>query len=58
MDKDFERKYCSRTAEGFQRVGHDSIRSMKWMVFYDNHYENVIYFDLKTSVLSWLKETS
>ena len=31
----FEQDYYSRTAIGFYPVGHDSIRLMKWLVYYD-----------------------
>ena len=31
MEEDFEQNYYSRTATGTYRVGHDSIRLMKWM---------------------------
>ena len=28
---DFEQDYWSRTAEGIYKIGHDSIRLMKWL---------------------------
>ena len=28
---DFEQKYWSRTAEGVYKIGHDSIRILKWL---------------------------
>ena len=31
----FGQDYCSRTARGFYTVGHDSIRLLKWLVYYD-----------------------
>ena len=32
---DFEQDYCSRTAAGIYKIGHDSIRLMKGLAFYD-----------------------
>ena len=31
----FEQNYWSKTAEGIYKIGHDSIRLMKWICFYD-----------------------
>ena len=43
----FERNYWSRTAEGTHKIGHDSIRIMKWIFYYDrSYYENTNYYDL------------
>ena len=39
---DFEQNYWSRTAKGIYRIGHDSIRLMKWICYYDrSYYENI-----------------
>ena len=49
-NEDFERNYYSRTAKGIYRIGHDSIRLMKWICYYDrSFYENVNYYDLMGS---------
>ena len=38
VDEDFEQSFHFKTAKGIYRVGHDSIRLMKWMAFYDKYY--------------------
>ena len=46
-DSDFEQNHWSRTAEGIYKKGHDSIRLMKWICYYDRfYYENINYYDL------------
>ena len=58
-NSDFEQDHWSRTAEGIYKIGHDSIRLMKWICYYDrSHYENVNYFDLMGSVCKHLNEIS
>ena len=38
---DFEQNYWSRTAKGIYKIGHDSIRLMKWISNYNrSFYEN------------------
>ena len=32
---DFEQNHWSRTAEGIYKIGHDSIRLVKWIFYYD-----------------------
>ena len=32
-NSDFEQNYCSRTAIGFYKIGHESIRLMKWICY-------------------------
>ena len=32
---DFEQKYYSKTTEGVYKIGHDSIRILKWLAYYD-----------------------
>ena len=50
-NSDFEQNYWSRTAQGVYKIGHDSIRLMKWICYYDrSYYENINYFDLMASV--------
>ena len=55
MDEDFEQNFTYRTAKGNYRCGHDSIRKVKWMAYYDGYYEKMNYFDLMASVLSTFK---
>ena len=56
---DFEQDYWSRTAEGIYKNGHDSIRLMKWICYYDRSYDgNMKYYDLMGSVLKSLNEIS
>ena len=52
----FEQNYWSRTATGIYKLGHDSIRLMKWICYYDrSYYENINYFDLMGSICEFLK---
>ena len=54
---DFEQDYWSGTAIGFSKKGHDSIRLMKWICYYDrSFYENKNYYDLMASILTCLNE--
>ena len=56
---DFEQNYWSRTAIGIYKIGHDSIRLMKWICYYDrSYYENINYYDLMGSVCNHLNEIS
>ena len=56
---DFEQNYWSRTSTGIYKISHDSIRLMKGICYYDrSYYENIIYYDLLTSILTCLKEIS
>ena len=32
---DFEQTHYSITAEGIYKIGHDSIRVIKWLAYYD-----------------------
>ena len=58
-NSDFEENYWSKPAIGVYKIGHDSIRLMKWICYYDRfHYENVNYFDLMGSVCKYLDEIS
>ena len=44
---DFEQNYYSRTAIGFYKIGHDSIRLMRWFAYYDrSYYEKKYYYEL------------
>ena len=56
---DFEQDFWSETAEGIYKIGHDSIRLMKWLSFFDrSFYENIYYYDLMGSVSTCLNEKS
>ena len=56
-NSDFEQNYWSRTAIGIYKIGHDSIRLIKWICFYDrSYYENINYYDLMGSVCKHLNE--
>ena len=53
----FEQNYWSRTAEGIYKIGHDSIRLMKWICYYDrSYYENIKYYDSMASILKVVKQ--
>ena len=53
----FEQNYWSRTAIGIYKIGHDSIRLMKWICYYDrSYYENFNYYDLLGSVCNYLND--
>ena len=55
-NSDFEQNYWSRTAKGIYKIGHDSIRLMKWICYYDrSYYENINYYDLMGSICKYLK---
>ena len=54
---DFEQNQYSRTAEGIYKIGHDSIRLMKWSAFYGRCYYQIInYYNLMGSILTCLNE--
>ena len=54
---DFEQNYWSRTSTGIYKIGHDSIRLMRWIWYYDrSYYENISYYDLMASILTCLNE--
>ena len=58
-NSNFEQHYYSRTATGIYKTGHDSIKVMKWLAYYDRfYYENFNYFDLAGSILKYLYEIS
>ena len=57
MNPDFEQNHFSRTAEGPNKIGHDSMRLLKSMCI-DTYYEIINNFDLMGSVLLALKENS
>ena len=54
-NSDFEQDHRSKTAENFHKIGHDSIRLMKWLIFYDRFYhDNLNYFVLMGSFCKYL----
>ena len=56
LNPNFEQDYWSRTAQGVYKIGHDSIRLMKWICYYDrSYYENINYYDLMSSICIFLK---
>ena len=56
---DFEQNSWSRTSTGIYKIGHDSIRLMKWICYYDrSYYENINYYDLMGSICNHLNEIS
>ena len=59
LDPNFEQNYWSRTAEGIYKIGHNSIRLMKWICYYDqSYYKNTNYYDMMGSILNCLTEIS
>ena len=55
----FEQNCWSRTAKGIYKIGHDSIRLMKFICCYDkSYYENINYYDLMGSICNHLNEIS
>ena len=58
-NSDFEQNYWSETATRVYKVGHDSIRLMKWICYYDrSYYENINYYELMGSICKQLNEIS
>ena len=54
-----EQNKQSITSTGIYRIGHDSIRLMKWICYYDrSYYENINYYDLMASICKHLNEIS
>ena len=46
-NSDFEQSYWSRTAKGIYMNGHDSIRLMNWICYFDrSYYENINFYQL------------
>ena len=55
----FEQNRYSITSTGIYRIGHDSIRLMKYICYYDRlYYENINYYDLMGNICSHLNEIS
>ena len=54
---DFEQNHWFKTADEFYKIGHDSIRLMKGICFYDrSYYENINYYDLMGGICKHLNE--
>ena len=54
-----EQKKYSITSSGIYKIGHDSIRLMKWICFYGRYYYgNINYYDLMGGILKYLNEIS
>ena len=55
----FEQNRYSITSTGIYKIGHDCIRLMKWICYYDrSYYENINYYDMMGSVCKHLNEIS
>ena len=55
----FEENKYSLTSTGIYKIGHDSLRLMKWLCCCDrSYYENINYYDLMGSVCKYLNEIS
>ena len=53
----FEQNKFSLTSKGIYKIGHDSIRLMKWICYYDrSYYENINYYDMMASICKFLKK--
>ena len=56
LNPNFEQNYWSVTAKGIYKIGHDRVRLMKWICYYDrSYYENINYYDLMASICKYLK---
>ena len=56
LNSNFEQNYWSRTAKGIYKIGHDGIRLMKWICYYDRSYHvNINYYDLMGSICIFFK---
>ena len=56
---DFEQNNYSKTSTDVYRIGHDIIRLMKWIWYYDRSFHEIInYYDMMGSVLKFLNDVS
>ena len=56
LNPNSEQNYWSRTATGIYKIGHDSIRLMKWICYYNrSFYEIINYYDMMGSICIFLK---
>ena len=59
MNPDFEQNKYSKTSTEICRIGHDSIRFMKWICYYErSFYENINLYDMMGSFCNHLNEIS
>ena len=58
LDENFEQVCSSKKAKSRNCIGKDSFRLMKWMAYYDQNHENIIYFGLMANVSSCLNGIS
>ena len=48
---DFEQDYLSKTAQGIYKIGYESFRLMKRVIYHDrSDYDNMKYYDLTESI--------
>ena len=53
----FEQNKYSLTSSGIYKIGHDSLRLMKWICYYDrSYYENINYYDMMGSICRYIIE--
>ena len=53
----FEQNKYSLTSSSIYKIGHDSIRLMKWICYYDqSYYENINYYDMMGSICRYIIE--
>ena len=53
----FEKDHYSRTTQSIQKIGHESFRLMKWLIYYDRaYYDNINYYDLLGSIVKSIIE--
>ena len=51
LNPNFEQNYWTKSSKGIYKIGHDSIRLMKWICYYDrSYYENINYYDMMGSL--------
>ena len=54
---DFDQNYYSRTATGIYKIGHDSVRLIKWLAYYDSFYYGTNnYYEMMGSTLKCFNE--
>ena len=59
LNPNFEQNKYSLTSKSIYKIGHDSIRLIKWICYYDqSYYENINYYDLMGSLCYHLNEIS
>ena len=52
----FEQNKYSLNSSGIYKIGHDSIRLMKWICYYDRfYYENTNFYDIMGSICFFFK---